>query len=117
MDAIDPLLLSAVACGCFHCLQFDQVRHAGNAFTLPRACGGHQRAGGYCQHTVKLSVGHQLHDMGAQHAADAAAAGASGVNILRLPVKYHHAAVVVSVSEIDALTREKLAEQVAPHKS
>lgn len=68
---------------------------AGDRFALLARGGRHKRARCAEEDVVKLTLVHSVKQVRAKHAARAAASRAARMDVLRVDVKYHHAAVAV----------------------
>ena len=93
------------------------VGDTGNAFALLNDCWRHKRTGGGEQHILKLAAFDSVQYMAAKHRGAAAAAGASGVDVLLLPVVQHKPAVAVNLADVNAVLLEQVYKDFAAHQS
>ena len=89
--------------------------NAGNGTALLAAYRGHQRPGGQKQHMVEFSHFQLPHEIPTTHGSGAAAAAASGMDILGFEIKDQTAAVLVYGGDIDLLLDQKLVKQLGAY--
>lgn len=89
---------------------------SGNTFALLNDCWRHKRTGGGEQHILKLAAFDSVQYMAAKHRGAAAAAGASGVDVLLLPVVQHKPAVAVNLADVNAVLLEQVYKDFAADK-
>ena len=92
------------------------VGDSGNTFALLNDGGGHQRSRGGKKHVFKLAAFDSVQNASAKHRGTAAAAGASCVDVLLLPVVQHKPAVAVNLADVNAVLLEQVYKDFAAHQ-
>ena len=88
----------------------DQMRDRRDALLLHHGRGAEQRTRWHKQDIAEHALAHLVEDISAQHGRTAAAARSAGMNVLTL-IKNHHAAITVTLTEIDALLLQQIPQQ------
>ena len=86
---------------------------ARDAFPLLRRQCGEQCTRSGKHHPLPAACTHPVQHIPAQHSRRAAAPGAAHVDILFFGIVNHHAAVLISFAQIDAVGQEQIPDDVA----
>ena len=79
-----------------------------NTFSLLRGEWGEERTGAAEQHMLPFALGDLPHDISAQYHRATSAAGTTRMNILRLQIIDHGAAVIVNAANTHAVPAEQI---------
>ena len=95
----------------------DGVADAGNGLPLEGGGGGEQGPRGREEHPPPFPRPQARQHIPVQHSGGAAAAGGAGVHVLGLPVIQQQSAVLVTVTQVDAVPLEKVPYDVVAQLS